>query len=173
MKKEAKEGIVKGLVDILKRTRGGVVTNYQGIPTPELVNLRHRLRESGIEFRVIKNTLGKRAVNEAGKSFMAGHFDGPIALAVGFEDATAPAKAIAEYIKSGMNLQVVGGFLPDRWLTQSQVDSLASIPSREVLLSRMVAGLSGPIVGLVNSLSSPMLGLVWALQARINQMEAK
>ena len=173
MKKKEKAEIIENLVDILRRTRGGVVANYQGIPSPELVNLRHKLKESGVEFRVIKNTLGRRAVAEAGKSFMAAHLDGPVAMAFGFEDATAPAKAVADYIKSGMNLQIIGGFLPDRWLTGAQVDSLASIPPREVLLGRVVAGLSGPIYGLVNSLSSPMLGLVWALQARINQMEAK
>ncbi len=68
-------------------------------------------------------------------------------------------------------MKVLGGFLPHTWLTEKQVQELASMPTREVLIGRVVGGLSGPIYGLVNSLTSPMLGLVWALQARIKQME--
>ena len=87
-------------------------------------------------------------------------------------EPTVPAKAMTEYIKaSGINMKVLGGFLPNSWLSEKQIEALATLPSREVLIGRVVGGLSGPIYGLVNSLTSPMLGLVWALQARIKQME--
>jgi large subunit ribosomal protein L10 len=79
---------------------------------------------------------------------------------------------MTEYIKaSGINMKVLGGFLPNSWLSEKQVEALAALPSREVLIGRVLGGLSSPIYGLVNSLTSPMLGLVWALQARIKQME--
>lgn len=174
MKKAAKANIINGLAGSIDRAQAGVVTSYQGLPTPELVKLRHKLKESGIEFKVVKNTLVRRAVKGLGKEFMAEHFDGALALALGYNDVAAPAKALTEYIKtSGVNIQVVGGFLPDRWLDAAQVETVASLPPREVLLGRVVGGLSSPLYGLVNSLTSPMLGLVWALQARIQQMEAK
>jgi large subunit ribosomal protein L10 len=174
MKKEAKAEIIDELVESLNRSQSGVVTSYQGLPTPELVKLRHKLRASGVEFRVVKNTLARRAVDSAGKGFISKHLDGPIAVALGFGEPTAPAKVMTEYIKaSGINMKVLGGFLPNTWLSDKQVDMLATMPTREVLIGRVVGGLSGPIYGLVNSLTSPMLGLVWALQARIQQMEAK
>ncbi len=123
---------------------------------------------------MVKNTLARRAVDSAGKKFLAEHLEGPVALALSYDDVVAPAKTLAEYIKSsGINMQMLGGFLPDRWLTEAQVQTLATMPSREELIGKLVGGLASPIYGLVNSLTSPMLGLVWALQARIQQMEAK
>ena len=172
MKKEAKAEIIDEITRDIDRSKAGVVTSYQGLPTPELVKLRHKLKESGVEFKVVKNTLARRAVDSVGKHFLSKHLDGPIALALGYGEPTAPAKVLTEYIKSsGINMKVLGGFLPDSWLTEKQVDALATLPPREVLIGRVVSGLSGPIYGLVNSLTSPMLGLVWALQARIKQME--
>ena len=174
MKKEAKAKITDELAASLKRSRAGIVTSYQGLPTPELVKLRHKLKETGVEFKVIKNTLARRAAGSSGKDFLAEHFDGPVALALGYGEEVAPAKAMTEYIKSSaLNLKVLGGFLADRWLDESQVGTLATMPSRDILIGRVVGGLSGPIYGLVNSLTSPMLGLVWALQARIKQVEGK
>jgi len=174
MKKGAKVGIINDIAENVNRAQAGVVTSYQGLPTPEIVKLRHKLREAGVEFKVVKNTLARRAVNGLGRDFMAEHLDGAIALALGYDDVAAPAKTLVEYIKaSGVNMQVVGGFLPDRWLDAAQVETLAALPSREALLGRVVGGLSSPFYGLVNSLTSPMLGLVWALQARIQQMEEK
>lgn len=174
MKRKAKAGIIDNLAENIDRAQSGVVTSYQGLPTPELVKLRHKLREAGVDFKVVKNTLARRAANSLGRDFMVEYLDGAIALALGYGDTAAPAKAVVEYIKtSGVGIQVVGGFLPDRWLDAAQVETIASLPSREVLLGRVVGSISGPIYGLVNSLTSPMLGLVWALQARIQQMEAK
>jgi len=174
MKKEAKAVIIDEISDSISRAQAGVVTSYQGLPTPELVKLRHKLKEAGVEFKIVKNTLARRAVNGLGRDFMSEHFEGAVAVALGYDDDVAmPAKTVVGYIKnSGVGMQIVGGFLPDRWLDATQVDALASLPSREALIGMVVGGLSSPIYGLVNSLTSPMLGLVWALQARIQQMEA-
>ena len=174
MKKEAKSKIIDSLTESLNRSQAGVIASYQGLPTPELVKLRHKLQENGVEFKVVKNTLVRRAVTGAGRNFLADHLNGPIAVALGYGEVTAPAKAMTDYIKaSGINMKLLGGFLPDRWLDENQVGVLATMPTREVLIGRVVGGLSGPLYGLVNALTSPMLGLVWTLQARIQQMEAK
>jgi large subunit ribosomal protein L10 len=173
MKRQEKVEIVKDLGESLARSQSGVVTSYQGLPTPELVNLRHKLKEAGVEFRVVKNTLARLAVAGTEKEFMASHLDGALALALGYSDVTAPARAIMDYIRSAnLNMKVQGGFLSDRWLSLDEVTSLSTMPTREVLLGKVLAGMQSPIYGLVNSLTSPMLGMVWVLQARIKQMEA-
>ena len=93
---------------------------------------------------------------------------------MGYDDVTAPARAFTEYVRSsGVAMTLYGGFLNDRWLTEKEVNALASLPAREVLIGKLVGSLASPIYGLVNSLTSPMLGIVWALQARINQMKTK
>jgi large subunit ribosomal protein L10 len=172
MKKDAKAEIISDIAGDVKRSQAGIIASYQGLPTPELVKLRHKLKESGVEFKVVKNTLARRAVESAGKGFLAEHLDGPIAIALGYGEPTAPAKALNEYIKSsGINMKVLGGFLPHVWLSDTQIEELSTLPSREVLIGRVVGGLSGPIFGLLNCLTSPMLGLVWTLQAKIKQME--
>ncbi len=174
MNKQAKAEIVKELEQRLANSQSGVVTTYQGLPTPELVNLRHKLKEAGVEFRVVKNTLARLAVANTPKAFLAGHLDGPLALAFSQSDVTAPAKTITEHIRStNLNIAVQGGFLSDRWLSVEEVSALAALPGREILLARMLAGMQSPVYGLVNSLTSPMMGIVWALQARIKQLEEK
>ena len=172
MKKEAKAEIIDEIAKDVNRSQVGIVTSYQGLPTPELVKMRRKLKENGVEFKVVKNTLARRAAESTGKDFLSKHLEGPIAIALGYGEPTAPAKAMTEYIKAaGINMKILGGFLPHTWLTEKQVEELAALPSREVLIGRVVGGFSGPLYGLVNSLTSPMLGLVWALQARIKQVE--
>lgn len=172
MKKEKKAGVIAELKETLGKSTAGVVTSYQGIPTPEIVNLRHKLRDSKLELKVVKNTMVRRAANEAGKQFMNTHFDGPLAVVLGYDDVSAPARVLTQYItSSGVNMTLSGGFLDDRWLSVAEVKQLATLPSKNELVSKVLGGLQSPIAGLVQSLSSPMLGIVYALNARIQQME--
>jgi len=172
MKKENKPSVVSGLKESVQKSSAGVVTSYQGIPTPEIVKLRHKLRESNLEMKIVKNTLMRRASEEAGKSFLATHFDNANAVVFGYDDVTAPAKVMTQFISgSGLNMTISGGFLADRWLTATDVSQLATLPSKEELIAKVLGGLQSPIVGLVQSLSSPMLGIVYALSARIKQLE--
>jgi large subunit ribosomal protein L10 len=174
MKKQQKAEITRELGDSLSRSQAGVVTSYQGLPTPELVNLRHKLKEYGVEFKVVKNTLARRAVADTGKEFLAPYLDGAIAVAIGYDDVTAPARAVTEYINAAnIAMTVQGGFLTDRWLSVDEVDKLATLPSHDTLIGMVMAGLQSTLYGLVNALTSPLLGMVWVLQARINQIEEK
>jgi large subunit ribosomal protein L10 len=174
MKKEQKAGVIAELKETLGKSKAGVVTSYQGIPTTEIVNLRHKLRDSKLELKVVKNTLVRRAATEAGKEFMATHFDGPLAVVLGYDDVSAPARVLTQYISSsGVNMTVGGGFLDDRWLSVAEVKTLATLPSRQELVAKVLGGLQSPITGLVQSLSSPIMGIVYAINARIQQMEGK
>ena len=173
MKKELKPGVVAELKETLGKSNAGVVTSYQGVPTTEIVNLRHKLRDAKLELKVVKNTMIRLAAKEAGKDFMSTHFnDGATAVVLGFDDVSAPARVLTQFIaSSGLNLTVSGGFLEDRWLSVKEVNTLATLPSKNELVAKVLGGLQSPIAGLVQSLSSPMLGIVYALNARIQQME--
>jgi large subunit ribosomal protein L10 len=172
MKKEQKAGVIAELKETLGKSKAGVVTSYQGIPTTEIVNLRHKLRDSKMKLKVVKNTLVRRAAKEAGKDFMSTHFDGPLAVVLGYDDVSAPARVLNQFISStGLNMTIRGGFLDDRWLNVAEVNQLATLPSKNELISKVLGGLQSPIAGLVQSLSSPMLGIVYALNARISQLE--
>ena len=172
MKREQKAEVIAELKEALGKSKAGVITTYQGLPTTEIVNLRHKLRDAKLELKMVKNTLARRAATEAGKGFMSTHFDGPLAVVLGYEDVSAPARVLTQYISSsGASMTVGGGFLADRWLSAAEVNTLAALPSRQELVARVLGGLQSPITGLVQSLSSPIMGIVYALSARIQQME--
>jgi large subunit ribosomal protein L10 len=172
MKKAQKAEIISELEGMLGKSKAGVVTSYQGIPTPEIVNLRHKLRDSKLELKIVKNTLLRRAAKESGKEFLTTHFDGPRAVILGYDDVSAPARVLTQYIaSSGVAMTVSGGFLSDRWISPAEVNTLATLPSQKELIAKVLGGLQSPIAGLVQTLSSPIMGIVYALNGRIKQME--
>jgi large subunit ribosomal protein L10 len=172
--REQKEQVVDELKEAISRCSSGVLTDYKGLSNAELTLLRRRLRELGIEYRVVKNTLARFAAKNAGKDFLAGSFEGPVAIAFGYGDVIEPAKAIMAYMRASDSiLSIKGGFLGDRLLSQEDVKSLATIPSREVLIAQVLAGMQAPITGLVNCFAHPLREFSGILQARIKQLEGK
>lgn len=152
----------------------GIFTDYRGLSTPQMTVLRSRLRELGVEYRVVKNTLARFAAERAGRDDLVGVFEGPVAIAFGYGGMVELAKALSDYIgTSKARLSIKGGFLSDRWLTAEDVKTLAALPSREVLLARVVGGMQSPITALVNCLAAPMRGVIGVLQARIQQLEGE
>ncbi|NOQ17841.1 MAG: 50S ribosomal protein L10, partial [Dehalococcoidales bacterium] len=152
----------------------GILTDYRGLMTSEITNLRRKLQESGSEDRVVKNTLARFAAERAGKANLTSSFVGPVAIALGYGDVTEPARILADYISTSRStLTIKGGFLGDRVLTSEEVSTLARLPSREILLAKLLGGMQGPIAGLVNCLSAPIVGMARVLQARIKQMEGE
>ena len=136
--------------------------------------MRRRLRESGIEYKVVKNTLLRFAAERAGKDELISLLEGPIAIAFGYGDITEPARVLADYISaSKSSLSIKGGFLSDGLLTSEQVKTLSTLPSREVLLAKLLGGMQSPITTLVNCLITPVRGFMGVLQARIQQLEGE
>jgi large subunit ribosomal protein L10 len=137
-----------------------------------MTDLRRRLRELSIEYKVIKNTMARFAAERAGKDELASFFEGPIAIALGYGDISEPARALADYIRtSKATLSIKGGFLGSRLLTSEEVMILSTLPPREVLLAKMVGGMQTPIVNLLSYLAAPVRGLMSVLQARRQQLE--
>ena len=174
MSREKKVQIIDSLEQVFSRCNIAILTDYRGISATEMTDLRRQLREAGIEYRVVKNTLARFAAQRVGREELASFFEGPVAIAFGYDDITEPAKALAEYIEtSKASMSIRGGFLPDRLLTSEDIDTLSKVPSREVLLAKVVGGIQSPISALVSRLTAPMSGIIGVLQSRIQQMEGE
>jgi large subunit ribosomal protein L10 len=172
MATEKKARIVESLQETFSRCRAGVLTDYRGLTTAELNELRRKFREAGIEYRVVKNSLAQLAVKQVGMADLAGALTGPMAIAFDFSDSPVVAKVIADYLRATKStLSIKGGFLGDRVLTLKEVETLARLPSKQVLISQVMAGMQSPIYGLVNVLAGPIRGIMGVLQARIKQLE--
>jgi large subunit ribosomal protein L10 len=172
MPREKKTEIIESLQGLFSRCSVAVLTDYRGQSANQMTELRRRLSEAGINFKVVKNTLARFAAQRSGREELVGFFEGPVAIAFGYGDITEPAKALASYIEeSKVGMTIKGGFLADRLLTKEEVTILSTLPSKEVLLTRVVGGVQGPISALVGQLAAPMTGLIAGLQARIQQLE--
>lgn len=167
MLREKKVQIVGNLADDLSRSTIIVATNYQGLLAKQMAELRNALAKAGIGYHVVKNTLVYRAADQAGKPQLRDIIEGPVALAFGYDDIANTAKVLNQYIKSAaLSLQIRGGLLGNRILLPEEVVSLANLPPREVLISKLIGQLQAPIATLHNILSFPLQGLLNILQNR-------
>ena len=172
MLKERKGQVIDELAESLSRCTIALATDYRRLSAKEMVELRRRLTELGIEYRVAKNTLTRFAAERAGRKQLEALLTGPVAIAFGYDDVIAPAQVLREHIRSvGSVLQIKGGILGDKLLTTEDIINLATMPSREVLIARLTGQLQAPLQALHNVLSAPLHGLLNVMQARINQVE--
>ena len=174
MSREKKVQIIDEFQEIFSKYNIGILTDYRGLSTTELNDLRRKLRESNIEYRVVKNSLAQLAAKRAGRDDLASLFDGPIGIAFSYGDITLPAKALTDHIRTTKSiLGIRGGFLETGLLTAANVTTLSTLPSREILISKALAGMQSPIANLISTLASPIRGIVGMLQARIQQLEGE
>ncbi len=174
MSREKKAQTINRLQDTFSKCSIGILTDYRGLSTPEITVLRRKLRESSVEYKVVKNTLARFAGKRAGKDDLVNFFEGPVAIAFGYGDVTEPAKILTDYIRTSQaSLSIKGGFLGDRLLTSEDVATLSVLPSREILLAKVLGGMQSPIVTLVGCLATPIRGIIGTLQARIKQLEGE
>ena len=172
MRLDEKKEVVEQLADRLARCKIAITTDYQGMPVAEMTDLRRRLRQRGIEFRVVKNTLVGFAAEKADRAEFINVVQGPTAVAFGYEDVTDPAKALMEYIRtSGSILKIRGALVGRRAVNAAEVAGLATMPPREVLIAKLLGTAMSPIAGLVHVLSANLSGLVYLLDARKRQLE--
>jgi large subunit ribosomal protein L10 len=173
MLRDKKVQIVSNLVDDLSRSTIIIATNYQGLLAKQMAELRNALAKAGVGYHVVKNTLVYRAADQAGKPQLREIIEGPVALAFGYDDVVNTAKALNQYIKSSaLSLQIIGGLLGNRILLPEEVVSLANLPAREVLISKLIGQLQAPIVTLHNILNLPLQGLLNVLQNRTQTISA-
>jgi large subunit ribosomal protein L10 len=170
--REEKARVIESLVEKL-RGSSAVLVDYQGMDVARSTDLRRRSREAGVEFIVAKNTLTKRAADEAGLEDLSEYLVGPTALAFS-DDPVASAKLMAEFADQVESFALKGGLLEGgRVLNEADVVALSKLPGREQLLAQVVGGISSPLTGLVTVLNNTIQGLVVALGQIAEQKRAQ
>ncbi len=172
MNREEKAQVIAALAEKL-RSGSAVLVDYQGMDVARSTQLRARSREAGVDFVVAKNTLTKRAADEAGVEGLSEFLVGPTALAFS-EDPVASAKLMAEFADGVETFELKAGLLEGgRILDGTGVVALSRLPGREQLLAQVVGGISSPLTGLVNVLNNTVQGLVVALNQIAEQKNAQ
>ncbi|QSQ08957.1 50S ribosomal protein L10 [Koleobacter methoxysyntrophicus] len=163
--REEKKQIVEELKDKLNQVKAAIFTDYRGLNVEEITELRKQLREAGIEYKVVKNTLTRIAAKDINMDFLEEYLNGPTAIAFSFEDPVTPAKILSKFANSHKALDIKAGLVEGKLIDVEGIKALADLPSREVLIAKVIGGMQAPISGLVGVLNGPMRGLVYALKA--------
>ena len=142
---EVKKTVVADIKDKFDRAKCVVLVDYRGLTVAEDTALRNEFRKAGVEYQVLKNTLIKIAANEMGITGLDNILEGPTALAFGRTDAVAPAKIIAEFAKKNDKLKVKAGILDGAILDVAGVEKLSAIPSREVLIAKVMGSMMSAV----------------------------
>lgn len=157
--------------DLIERATIAISTDYRGLSVADLTALRRKLREAGVEYHVVKNTLGRIAAQNAGRLTYLEMLSGPTALAFGFGDQVEAAKSLTDYLRtSRLNLPVRGAVLDNRVVDTAGVQMLATLPGRNVLIGQVLGGIQAPLVGLVSVLNGVTSAFVRVLDARAKQL---
>lgn len=142
---QEKQQVVEGITEKLKASACTVITDYRGLSVAEVTELRKQLREAGVEYQVLKNTLSRRATANAEMTDLDVHLTGPTAIAFSQEDPVAPAKILNDFAKQNEHLKIKGGIVEGKVVDYEELKELANLPSREGLLSMLLSVLQAPV----------------------------
>ena len=151
---DEKKQIVSALSEQLKTAVSGVFVDYCGLTVEQDTKLRNKLREAGVEYKVVKITLTRFAAKEVGFDELDPILNGPTSLAISMTDEVAPAKVIADFAKDNEQLEIKAGFLDGKVLALDEIKKLAATPNRETLLAKMLGSMNAPISNLVRTLQA-------------------
>jgi len=167
-----KEAEVAEVQQKLSEAQSIVFLDYRGLTVKEVTDLRNKMREAGVEYKVIKNTVIRRAAGNIGIEGLDDVLAGPTAVAFGIQDPVAPAKVLVDFVKAIKKTEIKGGVLSGKAIDAKGVSYLANLPSKEELLAKMMGSLNAPVTGLVMVLSGVMRNFVCALNAIREKKEA-
>ena len=173
----AKQAVVAQLKEQLESAKGVVLTRYKGLTVAQDTELRRELREAGVSYHVVKNTMLRIAAKEAGIEGIEEHLEGTTAFAFSTEDAVAPAKVICGFIKKNKLedaevLTVKVGMVEGKVIGVDEVKALATLPSREELIAKLLGSMNAPISNTVNVLQGVIRNAVYVLDAIRSQKES-
>ena len=173
MARPEKEQQVALLTEKLKRAKVAVLSDYRGLTVSQMEELRGRLRGGDVEYRVVKNSLARRAAADAGHEDFQQILVGPVAMAFGYADLSLPVKLLNEFVRSTrLRLDIVGGLVEGRVMTGDQLKQLADLPPKEVLISQLAGTLMSPLASLAAALNTPLAQLASALEVNKINLEA-
>lgn len=143
--REEKEKLVADITQKLRDSKTTILTDYRGLNVAEVTKLRKALREAGVEYKVLKNSMVRRATEKAELTQIDEHLKGPTAFAFSYDDIVAPAKILVDFAKKHGALEIKAGILEGQIVDLGQVNELASLPSKEGLLSMLLSVLQAPM----------------------------
>ena len=171
MNREQKAQVIEEVAGAIQESEAVFAVDYRGISVPQAAELRTQLRAADATFTVVKNTLGERAADQAGAEGLKELLTGPTAMTFVRGDAAAAAKALRDFRRGtgGTLLEFKGGWMNGAPLTPDDVDAIAQLPSRDVLIGRLVGLIASPLSGLATALNNLPAGLARQLQAIADQ----
>jgi large subunit ribosomal protein L10 len=169
---DEKRKVVEELAQRIRDADSMIVADYRGLTVTQIADVRGALRDAGASFRVAKNTLARRAAEEAGQPLLVDMLQGPTAIAFVADDPAAVAKKLSEMARITRMLEVRGAVLEGKALTADEVRQLGELPSRDVLRGQVVGAVASPIQGAYNVLAAPLREFLVVLDQYIAQREA-
>ena len=167
-----KQAIVKALAEKLDGSVSGVLVDYKGTDVATDTEMRRKMREAGVEYAVIKNTMLRFATKELGLEGLHPFLEGPTAVALHTEDPVAPARTVFDFVGKDKPMQVKVGFVDGKIISAAEVEALSKLPARDVLVAQVLGTMIAPISGLATVLNANIRGLAVALQAVADQKSA-
>ncbi len=165
MRRTDKEEYVKDLQERLDRSGATFIAEYRGIKAVEMAEFRQTMRDASTDFKVVRNTLAKRAIEGRAEEGLGEFMDRPVALAFSYEDAALSAKTLIAFAKEHKELKPLAAVMAGNLIGAEDILSLATLPSREVLLGKLLGSLSSPATSLVGVLSGVQRNFLFALKA--------
>ena len=169
MNRQDKAAVVEELRESLDNVSAVVLTEYRGLDVPSVVELRQKLRESGVHYRVVKNTLAKLAIEGTDKEYLSEHLQGPIAIAWS-DDAVAPAKVLCGFAKDHEGLTIKAGYLSGNPVDVDGLNALALLPGKDELRSKLLSVFMGSGTKLVTVLTQVPRNFLSVLKQREEQL---
>lgn len=172
MKLDIKKQITKDLHEKLAKSKVIIITDYKGLNVAKINDLRKRLRESEIEFQVVKNSLLSRASQETDAMLIQDYFKGPSAVALSYDDPVSSAKVLTKFAEENDRLEIKVGVMDGKVLDKAAIKALSSLPSREVLLGQLLSVMNGVPTAFVRALNDLPRRMLNVLVAVKEQKEA-
>ncbi len=170
--KAFKENKISQMKEKIDKAQVAIVTEYKGYTVEEITNLRRSLQKEDGDYMVTKNTLAKLAIKGTPYEVLADCFKGPIAIAFGFGDQVAPAKALSKFIKDTKKGEILAAAMDGRLMSAKEAQALATLPSKAEIYAKMLGCINSPASGIVGGINGVMSALVRAVAAVRDQKSA-
>lgn len=168
-----KVAMLDEITESMQRSTVAISADYRGLTVAQMTRLRRALRPSGVEVKVVKNTIAAMAADKAGRPEMKQLLNGPSAIAFGAGDPVAPARALTEFIRAErLEITLHGAWLDGRVLGGSEVEGIASLPSKEQLLGNFMSKMQSPLYGFAGLIQAAQRNFAGLIEARANQLES-
>jgi len=166
LNKDEKKETIDELHEKFSRAKTAVITGYSGINVEQITELRSKLRQAKVEYRVVKNTFARKAAEGTGLAPLKDHFVGPVGIALGYDDVIAPAKVLSDFNKTQAKLLLKIGVLDGKLLQPADIKALANLPSLNTLRGKIIGLLQAPASRIVGVLQAPAGQLARVLKAK-------